>query len=229
MPDEKEKNSSQNGFVAITVALLGFLGVLVANWNNLFPKTLGPSPDPTATISPVISTPSSQSITPSPINTSSPIFEPQPSKSPEPQPSKPPEPQLSKSPEPQPSKSPQNFPQSEITIDQPTADAIVDRSLVATGTLQNLANGDSFWAYVYPSVEKRYYPSKVSYDSDKKTWKVSLIVGSVDAQESGVPFEIGLLTANPQASEDLSKWGKNGTSKLPEGVVVLKSLSVKRR
>lgn len=114
-------------------------------------------------------------------------------------------------------------------INQPLEGSLLDRNTKAAGTLTNLAAGDSLWIYVFSSGEKRYYPSKATYDPDTKMWQRSLIIGSVEKEESGASFEIGLFTANSQMSENLSKWGENGTSTLPAGIVPLKSVIVKRK
>jgi hypothetical protein len=114
-------------------------------------------------------------------------------------------------------------------INQPLDASLVERNTRASGTLSDLAAEDSLWIYVYASGEKRYYPSKVEYNPDTKVWQHSLIIGSVGKEESGASFMIGLFIANAQMSKDLAKWGESGTSKLPEGIVQLQTVTVRRK
>jgi hypothetical protein len=107
--------------------------------------------------------------------------------------------------------------------------SLVDRNIKVVGKLSGLTAGDSLWMYVYPLGKKRYYPFKATYDPDSKMWQRSLTIGSVEKGASGASFEIGLFTANARISEDLSKWGETGTHELPQGIVSLKSVIVKRK
>jgi hypothetical protein len=114
-------------------------------------------------------------------------------------------------------------------INQPANGNIVDRSIVAAGTLTNLAAGDSLWIYVYPLAEKRYYPSKVTYNTKTKIWQTSLVIGSTNKKESGASFQIGLFTANSKLSNELNQSKARGVSKIPVGAISLQSLVVKRK
>jgi hypothetical protein len=114
-------------------------------------------------------------------------------------------------------------------IIQPSEGEIVERNLVVSGRFTGLANGYSIWLYVRPSVEKRYYPLKVSYDPSTESWQVPIIVGSVAKDESGTMFEIGVFVATPQNNEILANGGENGLSKLPIGIVPMKSVNVRRK
>jgi hypothetical protein len=114
-------------------------------------------------------------------------------------------------------------------INQPTNGRSVDRSIAATGTLTSLAAGDSLWIYVYPLAEKRYYPSKVTYNAKTKIWQTNLVVGSTNQKESGASFKIGLFTANSKLSNELNQSKDRGVSKIPAGISQLVSLAVQRK
>jgi hypothetical protein len=207
----------------------GFLGAILLVWAMWpLPATrdvIVEKPPETVIKKSPISSPSNTPTTSFPPNT--PATPPLPSVPPVVKPS--PEPKASSNPKPKPSNTPNNISTGVAEIIQPLNKESVDRNVIATGTLTDLAVGDSLWIYVYPSVQKKYYPSPVNYDPDDKTWKVSLIIGSDEKEESGASFEVQLFTADAALSKDLSKWGENGTSQLPDGIHRLKSITITRK
>jgi hypothetical protein len=115
-----------------------------------------------------------------------------------------------------------------VEIQQPAIGDYVDRKTTASGRLSELSSDNLLWAYVYPSSEKKYYPSRVSYDPNKRTWKVPLTIGS----EKEIPeasFIICLFMANTEDSNNLVQWMETGTSNLPKDIVILKRIRVRRR
>jgi hypothetical protein len=113
-------------------------------------------------------------------------------------------------------------------MQQPSNGEKVSREVDASGTLANLAEGDSLWVYVYPSADKRYYPSEVK-DINSNTWRTSLLVGLDDKKASGGSFEIGIFTANSKLNEQLSHSSNSGTATLPKGIKRFNSLKVTRK
>jgi hypothetical protein len=120
-----------------------------------------------------------------------------------------------------------SVPRADIT--QPLDLSIVDRQIKATGTLSGLPTGYVLWVYVYPSTVKKFYPSRATYDAETKKWQCFLTIGSIEKENSGVDFEIGVLVANKKVSGELNKM-RDGTSELPLGTVrLVRTLTVKRK
>lgn len=112
---------------------------------------------------------------------------------------------------------------------QPSDGEVVERNVNVSGTFADLANGDSIWVYVFPSIEQKYYPSKVSYDSRSGKWQVPVIVGSIAKEAGSATFEIGVFAANSRHTARLLSGGEKGLDRLPSDVASLQSVTVKRK
>lgn len=113
-------------------------------------------------------------------------------------------------------------------IKRPTIGDYVDRKITASGTLSELGSDNLLWAFVQPSSEKRYYPSKVSYDPNTKQWLAELTIGS-EKETPDASFIVCLFTANLDDSNNLVQWMETGINNLPKDIVILQSIRVRRK
>jgi hypothetical protein len=118
---------------------------------------------------------------------------------------------------------------STATIQSLKDGASVARKVEMLGSADNLRAGESLWVYVYATGEKRYYPVKANYFSSQKTWRASLIVGSVNATDIGAPFEIGVFIASNSLAKELASAAETGMKSLPDGTKAQASVNVTRK
>jgi hypothetical protein len=243
--ESDSQSSAESGLGKIVIAALGTIGVVGAaafsNWDKIFP----PAPvqtSQTISSSPVPSVPSSSPTTPvSPTGkplTSASLADGVPSSQPivPTQPTgaatlttpvvTPTQPELSV-PVRATTSPTSTTPKAEIV--QPADGTSIERNVDVLGTFTGLADGDSVWVYVLPSGEGRFYPSKASYDPKSQTWQVPIVVGTVAKEAAGATFKIGVFTASSQHTKALISEGATGLRQLPDDVVSLKSVTVRRK
>jgi hypothetical protein len=128
-----------------------------------------------------------------------------------------------------PSQLPSTTNQATIHIQTPKGGDLVERKIEMSGTLKAISDTERIWAYVYAPGEKRYYPTEAIYSSATKTWSVFLTIGSVNSADLGALFKIGTFTATTSLTNDLQRAGEKGMNELPNGIKLLKSITVKRK
>lgn len=103
---------------------------------------------------------------------------------------------------------------------------VVPHQITLLGEYENLGDDADLWVYVYsPSTGKyNFYEAALYYSAQR--WEVrGLLVGADDENDAGKPFELGVLSADRQTSQQL----RQETNEIPEdAILVSKIMTVNR-
>ena len=100
------------------------------------------------------------------------------------------------------------------------------RVLTASGSFDNIGDGDLLWLAIRPPGDSKIYPNARPCDTnaDRKTWTCSVLFGT-PAPGRSMPFHIIIMRANAQAVNALLDYYQNtaisspGLPALPAGTV----------
>ncbi len=111
-------------------------------------------------------------------------------------------------------------------ITAPLEGSIITRQISVIGNYENLDDDANLWVYVYSPSTGEYYFYEAALYYNAHTWDVpNLLVGSDDKSDEGKLFELGVLSANNQASQQLRK----GINEIPKGAILVSEKITLRR
>ena len=119
-----------------------------------------------------------------------------------------------------------------VQITSPQNLSAVDRKLEIRGEINSNLSERDLWIYIYAVEEKKYYPlpvNRVDIDGQKKTWKISVVVGNQKYAQSGNTWRLGAFMAEKKLSSSLLRYVENGVADLTTSVDLNQEVTVRRR
>jgi hypothetical protein len=121
--------------------------------------------------------------------------------------------------------------QPEMQLIEPIEGSNVPRNCKFSGNFSNLPEGATMWAYVYATLERKFYLVPIEdYSNSSRTWQKEVIVGT---ETDTSTYRVGVLVADTEVTktlnDDFSKLDILRFDSLPNGTTKFGDRVVKRQ